>query len=103
MLLDEVVFQQKSVQLRVYHNELDVTNLPNKNCRFPTIVLVFGEIRRHTLLQVLGLPNVDYGSVLIEILVYTRRIRNGLKKGADMFWCLTDAHCTNITSCNPYL
>ena len=74
VFLDKVVLQQQGILLRIDHNVADICNLRHQHPCLGRLV-VFGEIRVHTPLQVLGLSHIDDDSLLVQVLVYARSFR----------------------------
>ncbi len=82
--LDHAVFQQQCVRFGRGDNPLDVGNFAHQKTRF-AVDIALGEVARHTLFQVLGLPDVKQLPFVVEVLVHPGFVGQTFKQRLQVF------------------
>ena len=72
VFLDEVVFEKQCILFSIYHNKLNIGNLPDQHLNLPADGVDLCEIGVDALLKVLGLTYIDDLILVIKELVNTR-------------------------------
>ena len=71
MCLDQRVFQKQSILLATNDNMADGADLLNEHTNLGGMILIFNEVRRHTLAQRLCLTDIDYLALTVQKLIHT--------------------------------
>ena len=93
VLLDERIFEQEGIFLRIHDGVGDVSDLRNEQCRLSALLLLV-EVRRNATLQVFGLSDVDNRPFVVIILVAPRLLGEVLHDAFEVrFECLAFFFC----------
>ena len=76
---DEVVLQQKGVDLGGHHRDADVVDVAHQHLDFSALVLVMGEVGTDASLQVAGLAHINNRPRFVEVLVHSGVLGDGLQ------------------------
>ena len=79
ILLDQVVLQQKRVLLAADHHILDIGYMRHELARLERC-LILVEVAAYAPLEVLGFAYVDNCTFTIEVLIYSRLLRQALQE-----------------------
>ena len=80
VFLDQAIFQQKRIELCFHDHEFDIVDAFDKQTCFPVFVLIFIEIGRNPLFDILRFPNIEELSVYVEMLIDPRFVRESFQQ-----------------------